>query len=168
MIPEAVHYENLPVLLLAELQKQHSQLEEQKQVIIDLKAKAGKVDSIENQLTQIKSLINAGTGKNNGGVQSETATTLQVQLANNVVLYQNEPNPFGESTVIRYYIPDNLSSNAYIVFYDFYGKEIKKIELKDKGYGKITADTKNLTGGIYSYSIVIEGVVKDTKKMVKE
>ncbi|MGD0710241.1 MAG: tail fiber domain-containing protein [Bacteroidales bacterium] len=152
MIPDAVHYESLPVLLLAELQKQHS-----------------KIDSLESQLKQVKSLVNESisTGKLSG-VQGETGTTMQLQLANNVVLYQNEPNPFGESTVIRYYVPDNLSGNAFIVFYDTYGKEIKKTEITSKGKGQINTDTQNLTSGIYSYSLVVDGVIKDTKKMVKE
>jgi hypothetical protein len=169
MVPEGVRYESLPTLLLAELQKQHAQLEEQKQVITDLKVKSTKVDSLESQLKQIQSLVNESisTGKLSG-VQDETGTTLQVQLANNVVLYQNEPNPFGESTVIRYYIPDNLSGDAFIVFYDAFGKEIKKTEITSKGKGQINTDTQNLTSGIYSYSLVIDGVVKDTKKMVKE
>ena len=123
---------------------------------------SAEIDSIKAAAASNQKIIpgNNGTGS--------TETTIQVELANNVILYQNEPNPFGESTSIRYYIPDNLATNAYIVFYDFYGKELKKIEITEKGYGKINADTKNLTGGIYSYSLMIDGNVKDSKKMVKE
>jgi hypothetical protein len=98
----------------------------------------------------------------------ESISEQNIQLTNNIILYQNEPNPFDESTVIRYFIPETVTASAYIVFCDFYGKEIKKVEIKDKGFGNINADTQNLTGGIYTYSLMIDGVVMDTKKMVKE
>ncbi|MFH0867081.1 MAG: tail fiber domain-containing protein, partial [Bacteroidota bacterium] len=129
------------------------------------------VQELSKTVDSLKTII-AGTGMkimndNNDNTQN-AETVLQIQLANDIVLYQNEPNPFGETTVIRYYIPDNLTTNVYMVFYDFYGKEVKKVEIKEKGSGKIEADTKNLSVGIYTYSLVIDGTVRDTKKMVKE
>jgi hypothetical protein len=101
--------------------------------------------------------------------QNNTETTLQVELANNSqpILYQNEPNPFGENTVIRYFIPADITGNVYIVFYDMYGKELKKAEITTKGFGNINATTENLAAGIYSYSLVINENVIDTKKMVR-
>jgi hypothetical protein len=53
------------------------------------------------------------------------------------------------------------------MFYDFYGKEIKKVEVKETGAGKIEADTQNLSEGVYSYSLILNGKVIDTKKMSK-
>ena len=105
---------------------------------------------------------------NNNDSQGKSETTLQVELANKneTILYQNEPNPFDGSTVIRYFIPET-SGNAYIGFYDMYGKEIKKLEIKEKGFGKVEANTENLASGIYSYSIIINDKMVETKKMMK-
>jgi len=101
--------------------------------------------------------------------QGQSESVLQIELANknNIVLYQNEPNPFNGSTVIRYFIPENITNGAYVVFYDMYGKEVNKLEIKDKGFGKIEANTENLASGIYSYSIIVNDKTIDTKKMLK-
>ena len=105
------------------------------------------------------------TEQNNSG-DGNNETTINIQLANNSVLYQNEPNPTSSNTTIRYFIPEN-AQGAYIVFYDFYGREIKKVEVKETGSGKIEADTQNLSEGVYSYSLIVNGKAVDTKKMVK-
>jgi hypothetical protein len=109
-------------------------------------------------------------GQNNGSQQQDNSeTSLQLELANNSqpILYQNEPNPFGENTVIRYFIPDNITGSAYIVFYDMYGKELKKAEITANGFGNINATTENLASGVYSYSLILSDKVIDTKKMIK-
>lgn len=132
------------------------------------------VKAVQELSHTVDSLLAAGKSgqrTNNSGdnSQGKTETTLQVELANNnqIILYQNQPNPFDGSTVIRYFIPENVSGNAYIGFYDMYGKEIKKLEITERGFGKIEASTENLASGIYSYSIVIDGKTIDSKTMVK-
>lgn len=123
------------------------------------------VDSLKTALNISGSNLRTNGSKND---QNKTETILQIELANNVLLYQNEPNPFDENTVIKYYIPENFTGNAYIIFYDIYGNELEKTSITEKGNGKINASTKNLTNGIYSYSLIIDGAVKATKKMIKE
>jgi|GEM_PF-5493257 len=136
-------------------------------------------NSLQNRLNQLASIINdccnKGNGQNNNhsmqsnnNEQNNPESNINIQLANNTLLYQNVPNPFGESTMIRYFIPDNINKAAFIVFYDSYGKEIKKVEIKEKGYGNITVDAQSLSNGIYSYSLIIDGIIKDTKKMIKQ
>ena len=50
LIPEGVHYEYLPTLLLAELQKQHANMEEQRKLIDEL---LQKVTSLQTQLDKL-------------------------------------------------------------------------------------------------------------------
>jgi len=148
---------------------------EQQQMIDTLTAHQKTADSL---LTELAKCCASGQRTNNSGdnTQGKTdlpagkaGTTLQVELANNkeIILYQNEPNPFTGSTVIRYFVPENISGTLYISFTDMYGKQINKLELKEKGFGKIEASTENLATGIYSYSIVVNDKVIDTKKMMK-
>lgn len=101
--------------------------------------------------------------------QGNSETTLQLELANasKVILYDAQPNPFSTSTVIRYFIPENISGNAFVAFHDMYGNEVNKIEITEKGFGKIEANTANLASGVYSYSIMIDGKSVDTKKMLR-
>lgn len=128
---------------------------------------SNRVDSLQ---TAQKSERKASPSNDNSSGQEDkkTETSIQIELANNVILYQNEPNPFGENTVIRYFVPEGLNQKAYIAFYDSFGKEIKRVQIQQTGYGKISADTQNLTGGVYTYSIIINDVVKDTLKMIKQ
>ena len=111
----------------------------------------------------LKSLQN-----NQGQGQNSDKDTLQVNLVNNeqAILYQNQPNPFDGSTVIRYFIPSDISDISYLVFYDIFGNELNKIEITEKGNGKVLVDTKNLSSGIYTYSIIINNIIIDTKKMI--
>jgi hypothetical protein len=48
-----------------------------------------------------------------------------------------------------------------------YGQNMKEVPLTETGSGNIHVDSKNLASGIYSYSLIINGKVIDTKKMVK-
>jgi len=132
------------------------------------------IDSMNTKLADLQAALQTccttqGQRKMNPNEQGKTETTLQVELANNTqtILYQNEPNPTDGSTVIRYFIPENVTANAYVIFYDMYGKEVNKLEIKDKGFGKIEANTENLASGIYSYSIIVSDKTIDTKKMLK-
>jgi len=82
-----------------------------------------------------------------------------------VVLEQNVPNPFAEQTSIQYFIPDDAGA-AQMVFVDVTGRVIKSVEV-EKGYGTVTVFAQNLSQGTYSYSLIIDGKVIETKKMMK-
>lgn len=84
----------------------------------------------------------------------------------NIILYQNEPNPFNNNTIIRYFLPEN-AVDAKLVFHDEYGREIGSELLNTKGYSQISVDGERLASGIYTYSIVINGQVVTSKRMVK-
>lgn len=125
------------------------------------------VDSLKTELITIK-----GGGQRtyeNNDSQGKSETSLNIELANNnqTILYQNEPNPFDGSTIIRYFVSENVSGNVSVLFCDMYGKEIKKLEITERGFGKIDANTENLASGVYSYSIMVDGKTIDTKKMLK-
>jgi len=48
-----------------------------------------------------------------------------------------------------------------------YGKELKKTDVTTKGFGNINANTDNLASGIYSYILIMNDNVVDTKKMLR-
>src|SRR6185369_1642310 len=82
------------------------------------------------------------------------------------ILYQNTPNPFGSETTINYYLPQTVAS-AKIIFMDEYGQVIKETELSDRVNASVVINSANLANGIYSYSLIVNDNVKDTKKMVR-
>jgi hypothetical protein len=76
------------------------------------------------------------------------------------------PNPFGESTIIKYYLPSNITS-AVMNFMDETGRIIKEVQLTQTGDGQITINAQDLASGIYTYSLYVNGQNVQTRKMQK-
>jgi hypothetical protein len=80
-------------------------------------------------------------------------------------LEQNVPNPFDGSCYISYYIPSGMH-NAELLITDISGHTLKSYSLATSGYGKQTIYGSELISRMYRYSLVIDGKLIDTKKMV--
>ncbi|MBW8049724.1 MAG: T9SS type A sorting domain-containing protein [Cytophagales bacterium] len=113
---------------------------------------------LKEEFAQMKSILIAY------GLYSDPKNVKLQVNEQRVILNQNDPNPFKESTIIRYFIPDNVN-NAQLMIYDLTGKFIKEVPI-EKGFGSIEVFASDLSSGIYSYSIVADGEVIDKKKMV--
>jgi len=83
------------------------------------------------------------------------------------VLEQNVPNPFAEQTTINYFLPENVVK-AQMLFYNNQGKLIQSVDLKEKGKGSLNVFASDLSNGIYTYSLIVDGKVFETKKMVRQ
>ena len=70
------------------------------------------------------------------------------------------PNPFNTKITIEAPVAD------MITFYNMVGEKIKSVALKN-GQTKIDVDVPELTQGIYFYSLLKEGVIVETRKLVK-
>ncbi|MEO6165983.1 MAG: tail fiber domain-containing protein [Chitinophagales bacterium] len=79
-------------------------------------------------------------------------------------LEQNNPNPFSQATVIRYNLPTTFSS-AQIVITNQSGKVLKQVNISGAGKGKLNVDAGSLSAGTYNYSLVVDGIIIDTRKM---
>ena len=131
------------------------------------------IDSLNNVInTRLNDLENrlgscCGAGKTDGSEQAGQPNRINVELSSMqvVVLEQNVPNPFAEQTSISYFIPEG-SGSAQIIFTDMLGNSIKTVEVQN-GYGIMTVFASNLSKGQYSYSLLIDGKVMETKKMMK-
>ena len=89
-------------------------------------------------------------------------------IPNNYSLSQNYPNPFNPVTNLEFGISD-LGFVSLIVF-DVIGNEVAVLinEMKNAGNYKYQFSTINyqLSSGIYFYSLLVNGSVIDTKKMI--
>jgi hypothetical protein len=86
--------------------------------------------------------------------------------SNAVVLNQNTPNPFNDRTVISYFIPESVR-RAQIRIFDDMGRLVKKFDITAKGQGNVTFYSIDLRKRFYSYSIIADGKLIDTKKMIR-
>jgi hypothetical protein len=80
-------------------------------------------------------------------------------------LYQNTPNPFTHDTEIRFFIPEEAQkSNLYV--FTLQGRLLMNKPLNTKGNGSLTINSTELKPGMYVYSLHIDGIEVDSKRMV--
>jgi len=95
-----------------------------------------------------------------------SASNDQMQSAGNsmagVVLEQNQPNPFNESTMIRYTLPQGTS--GVINIYNAGGILVKSF--KTNGSGQAIVKANELKAGTYTYTLSVNGKLAGTKKLV--
>ena len=97
----------------------------------------------------------------------KSCTNVSGRIADNTaVLYQNTPNPFSESCVVRCSIPQNVK-DALFCIYDYNGRQIQSRSISERGDVRIVVDGNSLVAGIYLYSLIADGNLVDTKRMVK-
>ncbi|MBX2977931.1 MAG: tail fiber domain-containing protein [Flavobacteriales bacterium] len=84
----------------------------------------------------------------------------------NARLFQNRPNPFRHETVIEYELPNSESLQSSIMVFNMNGQLKATFPVKGVGRGSIILNGNLLVPGLYLYSLVIEGVEIDTKRMI--
>jgi hypothetical protein len=83
----------------------------------------------------------------------------------NAWLGQNIPNPFAGTTTIPYYVPAGVS-RAELVVRDVGGRELKRLELAERGaHGQVVLEMGLLGSGTYEYALVLDGRVVAVKQM---
>ncbi len=140
-------------------------------LIQGMKEQAKKDSTQQSQIDSLLTIINdqPWNNGNHAMIQSSAVTVKDVELSDKhiVVLNQNAPNPFNEQTTITYNIPEG-SGFAQILFYNAAGQLIKAIDINEKGAGQLNVFANDLSNGVYSYALIVDGKVVDTKKMVKQ
>jgi len=92
---------------------------------------------------------------------------------NSFYLYQNSPNPFNPTTIIKYTIPNVIASGAKqshfvtLKVYDVLGNEVATLVNKEQepGVYEILFDASTLSSGTYFYKLQAGGFVS-TKKLI--
>ncbi len=176
---KTLNYNAFIAILMKGIQEQQKTIDSLR-AITNLTSKTTKQDSInaavQNQLTQLSNSINAccnapklpiiGLLKSLSD-SSSNQTNVNLNNSQTIVLAQNVPNPFAEQTTINYFLPDNIVK-AQMLFYDAKGMLINSVDLIQKGKGSLNVFAQDLTNGIYTYTLVVDGNIIETKKMVKQ
>lgn len=76
------------------------------------------------------------------------------------------PNPAVVQTRINYNIPYNFN-NASLILRNLIGTKVKDIEITNS-QGKLTIDVTDLNEGIYFYSLIVDGNIILTRKLIKD
>lgn len=117
--------------------------------------------SQQAQLDEHKQTIASLNDKLSGATGINTLNSIEsgFQMA------QNEPNPFTHETVVKYTLSKNVG-NAFMAVYDLTGKQITTFSIAERGSAALTITSEKLAAGIYIYSIVADGKIMDSKRMI--
>jgi hypothetical protein len=147
---KAINYTELIPLLLAGMKQQQAQIAE---LLSRQNHPANNGNEEELQ-------------ENNSEQNSEQATVIDVTLQSKaIVLNPASPNPFKESTSITFFIPEG-TKNVKMIFTDSQANILKEVDIPQTGKGEIKVYAQDLSTGIYTYTLVADGVTIDSKKMV--
>ena len=117
------------------------------------------INELKNEIAELK-----GTSPRKAKAQP-TAIEETVSDVDMVRMDQNKPNPFSESTVITLNIPSNAQA-ANIFIYDMSGKQVQSLPVNERGETNITVYAANLSAGMYIYTLVVDGKVAVTRRMI--
>jgi hypothetical protein len=146
----------IAIKAVQELASQNDSLKQSNQALNDkLNALSNKIDQIENAMSQCCNSFSSN-------MRSMDQSASKIAGAR---LDQNVPNPFNNSSSISYYIPSG-SHNAQLMITDASGKTLKTYSITQNGSGKQIISGSELTSGMYQYSLLVDGKLVDSKKMV--
>jgi hypothetical protein len=122
-------------------------------------------DNLQTEVDSLKS-VTAGLVSQVNALLAQVNALKSTSLSDAPVINQNVPNPFNNTTTISYYIPGK-TNNAQLTITDAQGNALKEVVLgNSKGPGQAVINVGGLASGTYFYSLVVNGKVIDTKKMV--
>jgi myo-inositol-hexaphosphate 3-phosphohydrolase len=78
---------------------------------------------------------------------------------------QNIPNPFTDKTDISIYLPETVKS-ATLYIYDLSGKQLEQHAVEGRGETAMTIRADKMDAGMYIYSLIADGKVVTSKKMI--
>jgi hypothetical protein len=97
----------------------------------------------------------------------ENAANQFASIPTEYQLLQNYPNPFNPSTTFRFYLTNDASVS--LIIYDITGKEVDRV-INNKsfttGNNQMSYTNPNLSSGVYFYSLIVNGALIDSKKMM--
>ena len=117
-------------------------------------------------IQDLSAKVDALEGKpNKAALRTSETTQVQNQLPIQASLFQNNPNPFTENTTVRCIIPTGISK-AVLYLYDMNGRQIDSMPIVERGDVSLTIEGNSLDAGIYLYSLITDGDVVDTKRLI--
>ena len=119
------------------------------------------IDDLQKQLNDLKTLVL----QIQSGAVSSNQSSQTVELGTSAKLEQNIPNPFNRNTIINYFLPQAVNK-AMMQVVTIDGKIIKAVPLTAKGNGQLIIKAGELAAGTYQYSLIVDGNLIDSKKMV--
>lgn len=120
------------------------------------------IKSIQELKTELDYLT---SNTNKKAPQKKQENTMATDIISSTILYQNNPNPFTENTVIKCFIPDGIT-NAVLYIYDLNGHQVDSKNITERGNVSLVIEGRSFDAGMYLYSLITNGTIVDTKRMI--
>lgn len=117
------------------------------------------ISELKAEIAELKG-SNAKTRSYNSATGIDGLETIDVAS-----LSQNSPNPFTTATNIEMLIPSEASTALFCI-YDMSGKQVKQNVIHERGKTTLNVTSEGLSAGMYLYSLIIDGKVIDTRRMI--
>jgi hypothetical protein len=111
-----------------------------------------------NELLQEKGTLRSGN-------VDKSVTGLSELTNSGAFLQQNAPNPFSQSTQIKFYLPESVKI-ASLNIYNLQGKQLKQIAIAQRGEASQRIAGSEFEPGIYLYALIADGQEIDVKRMI--
>ncbi len=141
-----IRYAELTVPLIKAMQEMNEK-ETAKEIVL-----GQRIEKLEAIISQLQ---NSTVSKTPAQSQAETQT----------LLFQNQPNPFDQSTTISYQLAKE-DEKAAIVIRNINGTLLKEIVLTRAGKGSTVINANEFSAGTYTYTLVVNGKSRETKLMI--
>ena len=124
---------------------------------------SSKLEQLEMENAQLKKELNEMKSCVENLCNTSQQKTTNHELTTTNYLLQNNPNPFNQTTTIRFSIPQNATS-AFIKIYSLNGVELKSFDVKNQN--QISVAANSLSAGVYAYVLIVDDNTVDTKQMI--
>lgn len=164
---KSVNYIEIIPLLIEAFQEQQQKIVQQDSLMQSMQQQlqllTGMITNCCNQAQPMQTPVN-----NNAQPYIQHEYTMEVTLRNDdmIVLNQNAPNPFKEQTTISWYLPERIQ-RAQLIFTNNLGQVIQMTDIRETGHGRMIVYADDLSSGLYNYSLVVDGKIVETKRMIK-
>lgn len=155
---KALAYDNFAIISIKAIQELKQTIDEQATSINQQKET---VDELKSEIAALRLLVEQLMTP----VKAEGAVGSEIHSSQKASLSQNAPNPVHQRTQINYFIPPN-ANNAFIQLGTGLGQILDSYKITNRGMGNMVIDTSQFAEGTYYYTLVINGQVVSSKKMM--
>lgn len=120
-----------------------------------------------NELSAKISALEGGETSTKHAIPSATAINSADENVTILSLGQNKPNPFGETTSIAVSVPKDVQT-AFLYVYNLNGNKVAQVDITARGATSVTLTAATLSEGMYLYSLVADGKIVETRRMIVE
>jgi len=171
---KAVNYIGLVPVLLEGIKSQDTRMTAQEETIATqqemLLDQQATIHDLHTELAEIKQMLAflglQGDADNTSTGSTQPQGTQSAEPTNESRLYQNKPNPFNQQTELPYFLVEGTTSAEIVVYELLSGKIIERYPIEGHGYGRIYLSADDMPAGVYIYSLKVQGIEVDTRRMV--